>query len=229
MSQSPTADTSAGRSLSDIAGVVTRGQTYKNLLYVLLAFPLGFAYYVVLIPAFTAGLALSVLVVGVGILLVTLLGTRYIASFERTLANRLLGTDIEAPADVEPDGDGIVAGTKAYLGASSTWSGLGFVALKFWVGCLSFVLSAVFIGLAVDLVMAPVFPGGTFNVAINDQVLVQSLDAGIERALAVPAGALLGLAGLYVLNLFARANASIAESLLGAETSEREGVPDPAE
>lgn len=229
MSQSRTADVSAGYSLSDIVGVVAEGQTYRNLLYIILAFPLGIAYYVALTIGLAMGLALSVLVVGLGILLVTIVGMRYVASFERWLSNWLLGTDIDPPDDVDYDGDGLVALTKAYLGASSTWRGLGFVMLKFWVGIFSFVLFAVFVGIAVDLMLAPVFPEGTLNVTINDQVLVESLDTTLQRALAVPAGALLALAGMHVLNAFARANGSLAASLLGPETSEQDGAADTAE
>lgn len=229
MSQSTTADMSAGYSLSDIVGVVAEGQTYKNLLYIILAFPLGIAYYVTLSIGLGIGLALSVLVVGLGILLVTVVGMRYVASFERWLSNRLLGTDIDPPDDINYDGDGFVALTKAYLGASSTWRGLGFVLLKFWVGIFSFILFAVFIGVSVDLMLAPVFSEGIFNVTINDQVLVESLDTTLQRALAVPAGALLSLAGMHVLNAFARANGTLAASLLGPRTSEQDSAADTAE
>lgn len=228
MSKSMAADTSAGYSLSDIVGVVAEGQTYKNLLYVFLAFPLGLLYYVVLTIGFVLGLALSVLLVGLGVLLATVVGVRYIASFERGLANRLLGTDIAAPDDVEPDGDGIVALAKAYLSASSTWRGLGFVLLKFWVGILSFILFALFVGVAVDLMLAPVFPEGTLNVTVNDQELVKLLDTNIQRALAVPAGAVLAIAGMHVQNAFARVSGSVASSLLGPDSS-GENVADTAE
>jgi hypothetical protein len=49
-------------------------------------------YYVVLMAGFALGIGLSVLVVGLGILLETVIGLRYIASVERRLANVLLGT-----------------------------------------------------------------------------------------------------------------------------------------
>jgi hypothetical protein len=226
MSQPITADTSDGYSLSDILGVAVEGQTYKNLLYIFLAFPLGLVYYILLTVGFTLGLVLSVVVVGLGLLLVTIVATRYIASFERSLSNRLLGTDIDPPDDVERESDGIVALAKAYLGASSTWRGLGFVVLKFWIGILSFILFFVFVGTAIDLMLAPVFPEGTLNASLNDQEIVTLLDTDLQRALAVPAGAVLALVGMHVLNAFARVNGSVASSLLGPESSEQDTAAD---
>jgi len=103
---------------------------------------------------------LAVLGVGLAILFVTLLGVRVLGSFERGLANRLLGTGLARP-DVLKSADGVIGTVQAYLRASSTW-----------------------------------------------------------RVLAVPAGAVLGLVALHLLNAVARVNASIAQALLGAETGD---------
>ncbi len=214
MSQSNTS-TSTGRSISGILGVVADAQTYRNLLYLVLAFPLGIAYYMVLMLGFTLGLALSVFVVGLVILLGTVIGLRFIESFERKLANRLLGTDIADPDDVEKDDEGIVGTVKAYLQASSTWRGLGFVVLKFWIGVLSFVLLVAFLGTAIELLLLPLFPEGVLHVQVNGWEVAQTFETTTQRAVAVPIGAVLGVVALHVLNAFAGTNASIARSLLG--------------
>jgi len=219
MSKSTTAQSPFGSSLSDVVGVVAETQTYKNLLYLLLAFPLGMAYYVLLIVGFSVGLALSVIVVGLGILLGTVISIRFVASFERWLANTLLGTDIAVPNDVERS-EGLVDTVKSYLRASSTWKGLGFAFLKFWVGTASFVLLLVFLGVAVELLFLPLYPGGALNITINDAEIASYFDTTAQRALAVPAGAVLFVVALNVLNAFARVNASIATSLLGGESTD---------
>lgn len=190
-------------------------QTYKNLLYLFLAFPLGMVYYVILTVGFALGLGLSVLLVGLGILLATAIGLRLIAAFERRLANALLDVTIPQPNDVRATDEGTVDTARAYFGASSTWRGLGFVALKFWIGLLSFVLLVTFVGAAVELLLLPLFPEGVFSVTVAGWEVAQSFETTTQRAAAVPAGAVLGLLGLHVLNAFARANASIASSLLG--------------
>ena len=218
MSQSTNTSPSTRSSVANIVGVVADGQTYKNLLYLLLAFPLGMAYYIILMVGFTVGLGLSVLVVGLGILLATVIGLRYLASFERGLANTLLGTKIHKPDDVEKASEGIVGTAKAYLQASSTWRGLGFIVLKFPIGVLSFVLLVTFLGTAVELLLIPLFPTGVFNIVVFDWVVAESVETTTELAIAFLAGVVLLFIAFHILNAFARANASIASSLLGPET-----------
>jgi hypothetical protein len=208
-------DESGRASSRGFLGAVTAAQTYKNLLYVLFAFPLGLVYYVTLTLGFTLGIGLSILLVGFLILLGTVIGLRFIASFERTLANTLLGTEIPTPTDVQHPSDGVVETAKAYLRASSTWRGLGFVVLKFPIGILSFVLLVTFLGTAVELLLLPLFPAGVFNIQVAGWSVAQTVRTTIGQTVAVPIGAVLALFAVHLLNAFATALASIASSLLG--------------
>jgi hypothetical protein len=139
--------------ISGFLSVIAERQTYKNLLYLVVAFPLAVGYYVLLSVGFTLGIGLSILVVGLGILAATVIGLRYIAAFERWLANRLLGTKIPTPSDVEDAGGGVIQTVKVYLHAPSTWRGLGFILLKFLLGILSFILLVSFLGTALELLL----------------------------------------------------------------------------
>lgn len=76
-------------------GVPFRGQTYWNLAYLLLAFPLGIAYFVVFTVGLALGVSLAILLVGFLVLGVTLLFALALAGFERLLTNWLLRTEIE--------------------------------------------------------------------------------------------------------------------------------------
>lgn len=219
MSQSTKTGDPGGATLSDVLGVVTDGQTYRNLLYLSLAFPLGLVHYIVLVVGFSLGIGLAVLGVGVLILAGTLVGVRFIASLERSLANRLLGTSITRPTDVHGEGNGILARAKAFLGASSTWRALGFVFLKFWIGILSFVLLVSFLGTAVELLVMPLYPSGVLNVQVLGWETADTFGTSLGRAVAVPTGAILAVVALHVLNAFAETNATIASSLLGPEES----------
>lgn len=214
MSGAADAGTSGTYSLAAVLGPLVEGQTYRNILYLFLAFPLGLFYYLLLVLGFTLGVALSILLVGLVILAGTVIGLRVVASFERGLANSLLDTDIASPDDVD-DADGLVATLRAYLGAASTWRGLGFVVLKFPLGVLAFVLLVSLLGTAIDLVLLPVYPGGAFNVEVAGWEVAESFGTTTSRLAAVPAGAVLGVVAVHVLNAFARANASVATSLLG--------------
>jgi hypothetical protein len=165
---------------------------------------------------FSLGLGLAVLGVGLAILFGTILGARLIASFERWLANTLLGTSLADPDDVDRSG-GAVETVKSYLRASSTWKGAAFVFAKFWLGTASFVLLVSSLGVALELLVLPLFPDGLLNV----QVIVPVADqfgTDLQRALAVPAGAVLALVALHLLNGFAGVSRSVATSLLGPET-----------
>jgi len=221
MTEQNAAGATTRSTLVDVFGVVTDAQTYRNLLYLVVAFPLGLFYYTVLVLGFTLGLGLSILLVGLGILLATVVGLRYIAAFERGLANRLLGTTIDDPDDLEPEGEGIVATVKAYLRASSTWQGLGFVLVKFWLGILAFVLLVSVLGTGIELAVLPLSPEGVFNVQVAGWRVADSVGTPIQRAVAVPVGLVLVLVALHVQNAVARVNASIASSLLGPDTDEQ--------
>ncbi|MCD2200437.1 sensor domain-containing protein [Halobacterium sp. KA-4] len=205
--------------ISGFLSVIAERQTYKNLLYLVVAFPLAVGYYVLLSVGFTLGIALSILVVGLGILAATVIGVRYIAAFERWLANRLLGTKIPTPSDVEDAGDGVITTVKAYLRAPSTWRGLGFILLKFFLGILSFILLVSFLGTALELLLLPLVPEGAFHVQIVGWRVAQSFETTTQRIVAVPIGAVLVFGSLHILNAFAKANARIAVSLLKGEAS----------
>jgi hypothetical protein len=218
MSQLRNTGTSSGYSLSTLIGVIADVQTYKNLLYLILAFPLGLFYYIAVTVGFTLGIGLTVLLIGFVILVGTVLGVRFIASFERRLANTLLGTDIAKPADVEQTTDGLAETAKAYLTATSTWQGLGFVILKFPIGILSFVLLVAFLGTAIELLLLPLVPEGALNIQIAGWRIAQSFETPTLQLIAVPVGVVFGILSLHILNAFARANVLIASSLLGSSS-----------
>ncbi|WP_323170995.1 sensor domain-containing protein [Natrialba sp. PRR66] len=83
---------------ADVEAVAAERQTYRNLCYLLLAIPIGIVYQFGLTLGFL-GAIFAVVLVGIPILLCTIVGARYLAAFERRLANRLLTTDIRRPAD----------------------------------------------------------------------------------------------------------------------------------
>ena len=143
----------ASPSALPVVGVLVDGRTYRNLLYLLLAVPLGFVYSTVFTFGLAFGLALSFVLVGLVVLLVLLIGSRLVAGFERRLANALLGTDLSRPDDLA-DADGALAGVRTYVDARSTWTGLGFLSLKFWVSLFALV-PLVILSSALPLIAAP--------------------------------------------------------------------------
>jgi signal transduction histidine kinase len=124
--------------LARFAGTAVRPQTWLNVLYLLVAFPLGLAYFIVLVVGASVGAALAVLVIGLGILLATLVASRAMAAIERGAARALLGVPIARPPDRRDQKPLHRIGH--WLRDPVTWKGLVFVALKFPLGVATFAL-----------------------------------------------------------------------------------------
>ncbi|MFO8114617.1 MAG: sensor domain-containing protein [Halorubrum sp.] len=199
-----------------VVGVLVDGRTYGNLLYLLLAVPLGFVYSTVFTFGLALGLALSVVLVGLVILLMLLVGSRLVAGFERWLANALLGTDLSRPDDLA-DGDGALAGVRKYVDARSTWTGLGFLSLKFWVSLFALV-PLVVLSSALPLVAAPLrYPYAADFGEVNGEPVTWAVDTLPEALVALALGVAGVLLSLHVANLVAYAARQMAVALLGHE------------
>lgn len=195
--------------LRDAVGVLGERRTYRHLLYLLLAMPLGFFYYL-LATLFVFGAVLSVVLVGVPVLLGCLLAARRLADGERRLANRLLGTRIPAgdglPSVSE---DGVRAAVAALLTADDTWRGVAFLLVKSFLGFAAW-LAFLVVGLtAVVLLTAPV--------AESASVGGWTIDTLPERLLAVPLGVAVTVAAAHALNFVADKTGVVAASLLGEQ------------
>ena len=197
-----------------VVGVVAAGRTYRHLLYLLLAVPLGFVYSTLFTFGVAFGLVLSMALVGLVVLFATLIGARLAAGLERRLANALLGTHLLRPDDLA-DADGALAGVRKYVDAASTWTGLGFLSLKFWVSILAFV-PLVLLGNALTLIGAPLrYPYEAGFGEVNGEPVTWAIDTLPEALVAL----LLGVAGvflaLHLTNLVAYVSRRMAVALLG--------------
>jgi len=197
-----------------VVGVLFDGRTYRHLVYLLLAIPLGFVYSTLFAFGVAFGLLLSIALVGVVILLATLIGSRLIAGFERLLANALLGTDLARPDDLA-DAEGALAGVRKYVDARSTWTGLGFLSLKFWVSLFAFV-PLFLLANALPLVAAPLrYPYTADFGEVNGEPVTWAIDTLPEALIALPLGVVGALLALHVANLVAYVARQMAVALLG--------------
>lgn len=213
MSWSSDASAAGAPSLGGVLGAVVDGQTYKNLLYLVLAFPLGLLYWSILTFGFVFGLFLTIFAVGIAILVATVAAARVLAQFERWLANRLLTVDLEEPDD-RPPSEGTWSSVRAILDAPSTWRGIGFLTLKLWVGIFGLVLLASLVNV-LDLLTAPIrYPYSVEFGTVNEQPVVWSIDTLPEAVLAVPLAVVAGIIVLNVANGFAYAAERMAAALL---------------
>jgi hypothetical protein len=205
-------------------GVVARPQTWLNLVYLLLSFPLGLAYFILLVVGLSVGISLTIVVVGIPILLGLILLWRQIANLERLQARALLGLDIRSSRLPWDGRQGFWAKIGALLSDRTTWLDLIFLIVKFPLGVISFVLVVTGLAASAGFVVAPI---------LEHYGLIEINGADVHiwpySLLLVPVGVLALFVSLHVLNAWTWMNARMAEALLAVpEPSQRMETEAPA-
>lgn len=207
--------------VDSLLGAPLDPQTYRNLGYLLLAFPLGLGYFVVLSVGVSLTLGLSVTLLGPVALLATVVLTLALAWLDARFTDRLLGVDLVGPAF--PAGtDGIVDYLVTLLTARDPWLSGVYLCWRFLHGTLAFVVLASGVSLAVGLLAAP-FVYGEF-LSVNYQLGVWTVDTFAESLATAGVGLLVAYLTLVATNLVAAAGRLVADLLFGAP----EAGPDPA-
>lgn len=144
MSLSDRQRTSGRSALARVFAPIIDPWTYRNLAYLVFAFPLGVLYSMVLGFGFVFGVGLSVLFVGVGLLIALVFVGRGFTAFERRLAGWLFGIEAEStPRSTESEP--LRTTVRTALESERTWRGFGFRTLKLWFGVVGVVLLAAFL------------------------------------------------------------------------------------
>ncbi len=155
---------SAREALGRFFGVVLRGRSYLNIAYLWLAFPLGLAYFVMLVVGVPLGIGLVILWIGLLVLFLVMLGVWAAAGLERQLAIALLGAAVpERRTAVSGETPG--RWLRSVFGSAAMWKGLGFLALKFPLGLAGWIFSVVSLTVSGVFLAAPlVWPlGGRYD------------------------------------------------------------------
>ena len=160
------------QALRSFYAVLVQPQSYLNLVYLLLAFPLGIFYFVFLVTGLSVGLATSIIWIGLGILLLMGAAWFLLASFERWLTVAVLRRNAPARAaafsgtapmpsspvtPVAPGASGAWARLKAHLRNTTTWTSLLYLLSKFPLGVVSFCVVVTSLSVSAALVLAPWF------------------------------------------------------------------------
>jgi hypothetical protein len=229
-----------------ILAVAAEARTYRSLAYLLLALPLGVAYFLVLAVGFVLGTGLAVTLIGLPILLAVAAASWRLVDLERRLAAGLLGeaipathAPVAAAVPVPTAGWRAVARDRAALAAlwrgvaarladPGTFRGLAFLVAKLPLGLVSFAAVAVAYGAALGLLLAPV----TYRVdALAVRLGPLRVDTMEEAAVAFFVAPLAILAAMHVSNALAAASGRVARLLLAPPdgppptTSPWEGAP----
>ena len=201
-------------SLARFARVAREPQSYRNLLYLAIALPLGISYVAILVAGLSIGAGLAVIVIGLALLLATLFALRAMAAVERTLARRLLRIAIHPPLE-----GGIHANwrqrVQLWLRDPVTWKSLVFLLGKLPMGIIAFAAITLLGLTSVVLTLAPAL------VAITPIIFFGwEIDNPVAAIAAVPIGILLWLTCLHLFNGMAWIYGICARVMLGPSSVE---------
>jgi signal transduction histidine kinase len=187
-------------------------QSYRNLLYLALALPLGAAYVTVIAVGLAAGVGLAVIVIGLALLLATLFAVRAMAAVERLLSRTLLRIAIHPPIE---GGIGLSwrQRVQLWLRDPVTWKSLVYLLAKLPMGIIAATLIGVIGFFSVVLTFAPIIvafvPVIFFGWEISNPVVA---------LIGMPLGILLFLGGLHLFNGLAWIYGICARIMLGPST-----------
>jgi hypothetical protein len=227
----PVAGGSGRPPLARFFGVVARSQSWRNLLYIALEFPLGLFYFVFLTTCLAVGVSLLIIWVGIFVLGLTAACWWAFAAFERALADSLLGTNLRPSPQPWRRAEGTWPRIKAHFGSSATWKDLAFLFVKFPLGLFSFVVSITLAATSLALITAPAYYRYAQSTDTHG-VVTHGLNFGAwtvdrlwQALLLVPLGLLLAFVSFHAFNGLAALSRTIARGLLPRDTAPR---PEPS-
>ena len=194
-------------------GVLTKKETYLNLVFLLLAFPLGLIYFISLVVGFSVGISLLIIWVGFFILVLLFPAIWYAIAFERIQAIHLL-KNIPPMAKPSVADQRMIDKIKAFFTNPVTWKGLLYLFLKFPIGIIQFTILVTGLSVTLGFLAAPfIFP----FVEINFGLWV--VDSFSEAIGLFVVGILLFPAILHFFNLICKINGKFAKLMLGQTES----------
>ncbi len=205
-------------------GVIAEPQSYLNIFYLLLAFPLGIAYFVFLVTGISVGAGLIIIWVGVPILALVIAGTWAMCEFERILAVALLKEDIPRTIrgrSVVTDDQNLSSVERLFIGTwrrfkthltnRLTWTGMLYLFLKFPLGIGSFVMVVVLVSFTGALLGAPLYYWVGDGIDAEIWRVDEVREALLLTIIAIP----LAFISLHLMNGAAFLSGRLARALLG--------------
>ncbi|MEA2656044.1 MAG: two-component system, OmpR family, phosphate regulon sensor histidine kinase PhoR [Chloroflexota bacterium] len=207
-------------------------QTYLRMAYLLLAFPLGTMYFIVIVTGLSAGFGLAIVIVGFPILALTLLIWLLFARIERGLAIHLLGAELRPMSIADPKARTPRERLLKMVTDPVTWKSLAYLLLEFPFGVFTFTIGLILITVSISLVLYPavyaaltwlytlypgsfqgtLFPGVTVDGHLSISVLIGFFAISVF-------GVFFSIASAAVMNGVGWLWARFAEVMLGVDES----------
>jgi signal transduction histidine kinase len=184
---------------------------WRRIAYLLLAFPLGLAYFLFIVVGLTVALSLALVTLG-ALVVAVMAVARMLARFERRLAGRLLGEELADP--YRPAEGNWWARLLSRAADPATWKDLAYLILDFPLGLADFVVAVAVIGGVVQLIVMPFYfwalPDG---VDLFGMVRVATLPVAL---VSMVVGLALAPLAVRLMSAFASVHALVARTLLTA-------------
>jgi signal transduction histidine kinase len=187
--------------------------TYGRIAYLLLALPLGIAWFTILVTGISFGVGTAVTLIGIPVLIATLYAWRWFAQLERRLIGALTGVRIRDPYRSEPRGAGWSRQVRTRLGDPATWKDLVFLFLQLPLGIASFTIAVAVLGVAASWIAAPAY---YWSLPEGLELGIANVDTLGESLALVPLGLVVAFVGIPALGRLGRAYGELAGLLLGS-------------
>jgi hypothetical protein len=208
-------------------GVILRGQTYLNALFLFLAFPLGLVYFIFLVTGISLGIGLAVVWVGLLILLAVFAGWYGLVAFERQMAIWLLHEQIPPLMKQDLSDNTLWEKFLAVLRNPVTWKGLAYLLVKFPLGLVTFVVVVTATAVSTSLIAAP-FYYSLVHPTVDFIVISWVVDTLPEALTLSLLGVLMMFISLHVINGLAWISGKFARVMLGSFASKPTVLAAPA-
>jgi len=208
-----------GQSATSLFRIARNRQSYMNILYLLVSFPLGLAYFAFLVTGIALGIGTLVVWIGALILILMISAWWQIAAFERSLAMRWLHVNIPPLSYSSPAQTTRWQRLQAQVSNPMTWKTLIFLLLKFPLGTASFVITLVLLVLSIAIIPVTLIIGLLTAPFFTLVVTIQGNPGGkerLQRYLWLSASAFgLILITLHLLNGLSSIEGQLARLMLG--------------
>ncbi len=116
-------------------GSLSDGRVYRGGLYLFIDWLLGMVYFTLLTVGLALGLSLLIVGIGIPILVMTLMGARYMAALDRRVARALLNVEVSPlHPGLEENDLSLGERLRTLLNSSFTWQSLVYLFFKLFLG-----------------------------------------------------------------------------------------------
>ena len=187
---------------------------FPNLVYLLLALPLGILYFVILVTGYALGAGLIITLVGIPILVTMIFVTYLLGDLDRAMTSKLLGVKIAKPEAKPAKDDSARSILVTQLRSLEFWKEFIYLLLKMPLRVVAFTVTIVLISLSLGLIAAPFI---LTYVPQAQMMLWQGfvVDTMQEALVTSAVGLILGVISVLLINGFASALGSISVWALG--------------